>query len=104
MLKKGKIELLSYTAKVRVRTAAGKVKVVTRVIGQDDKPVKLKYFDEVTAMKIVKGTLNRDILQRWLDEERRHKVKKALRKQIKPLITQRDDEDDVDDIESDDDF
>lgn len=96
LLKKGKIELLEHRAKVKVKTTSGKTKTVEKLIGADDKPIKLKYFDEPLAAKIVKQTLNRDMLQRWLDEERRHRVKKALRKQIKPLLPSRsgDDEDD----------
>lgn len=98
MLKRGKIELMSHKAKVRVRGTNGKVKLVERVIGADDKPIRLKHFDIKMAVKLVKGTLNRDMLQRWLDEERRHLVKKALRKQIKPLLPGKSD-DDEDDIE-----
>lgn len=97
MLKRGKIELMSYKTKVKVRGANGKLKLVERLVGADDKPVRLKYFDDKLSIKIVKQTLNRDMLQRWLDEERRHIVKKALRKQLKPLLPNKEDDDDDND-------
>lgn len=81
MLKDKKIELMTDVVEIK----KGK-KTTTMPIGQDDEPVALKYFAENRAIEIVKGTLNRDILQRWLDEETRHKVKRALTKQIEPLL------------------
>ncbi|SRR5579875_2527930 len=97
MLKKGTIELLNYKASLKVRDKkSGRLKKVVKMLGQDDKPIKLKHFDEPTALKIIKGTLNREILERWLDEERRHKIKRALRKQIKPLLPSMDDDDERD--------
>ena len=102
MIKKGMIEFLAIPALVPVRDAkTGKIKKVKRVVGADDRPVKLKYLDEKLAIKIVLSTLNRDILERWLDEEQRHKVKKVLRKQIKPLLStsSEDDEDGGEDVD-----
>jgi hypothetical protein len=96
MLARKVIELFAVKAKIRVRSAStGKVRLVERELGTDDMPIKLKYLDEKLAIKIVLGTLNRDMLNRWLDEERRHRVKKAIRKQVKPLLaTEEDDGDD----------
>lgn len=90
MLAEKKIELLNETVVV----TEGKKKV-KKVIGQDDEEVSLRFLSELKSIEIVKGTLNRDILQRWLDEETRHKVKRALSKQIEPLLnnTKSDDED-----------
>jgi hypothetical protein len=108
MIKKNIIEIMNHTAKVKVRDKKGKVKLVQRLIGQDDRPVRLTYFDEKSAVKIAKETWNRELLQRWLDEERRHKVAKVLRKQIEPLLNKSsdddDDEDDDDGIEDEEDF
>lgn len=104
MLKKGIIKLLEYTATVKVKTKTGKIKLVKKAIGLDDSPVKLKYFDEKTAVTIAKNTYDRDLLQRWDDEETRHKVKKVLRKQIEPLMSSKDDEDEDDYGGVDDDF
>lgn len=101
-LTKGKIELLAVKAQVRVKDTKGKVKTVTRILGADDKPLRLKWLDEKLAIKIVLGTLNREMLQRWLDEEQRHRVKKVLRKQIKPLLAPEGDDEDGDDFEDED--
>ena len=81
MLAEKTIELLSE----KVVITEGRKKI-TKIIGQDDEEVSLKFFNEVKAIEILKGTLNRDILQRWMDEETRHKVKRALKKQIEPLL------------------
>lgn len=81
MIREKKIELLAEPVVIK----EGK-KRITKIIGQDDEEVSLKHFAEVRAIEIVKGTLNRDILQRWMDEESRHKVKRALSKQIEPLL------------------
>jgi hypothetical protein len=98
MLKKKVIELMEYEAKIKIKDPkTGRPKTVTRMVGADDKPVKLKWFDEITAKKIVTETLNRDMLQRWMDEETRHKVKKVLRKQIEPLMNNNKDDDDIGD-------
>lgn len=86
-IKKGVIQLLNEQVTVRVKDKkTGKIKTVKKAVGSDDGTVKLTYFDEKKAIEITKSTWNRDILQRWLDEERRHKVKRALDKQIKPLL------------------
>lgn len=89
MLAEGKIELLSET----ITVSMGKKKV-TKTIGMDDEPVNLKDLSETKSIELVKGTLNRDILQRWLDEETRHKVKRALSKQIEPLLNKTNENDD----------
>jgi hypothetical protein len=99
MLKKGKIELFSAKAKVKVKDARGKIKIVERMVGMDDRPIRLRWFDEKLAMKLARETLNRDILQRWIDEETRHRVKKVLRKQIEPLLPSKEDDEDSDDWE-----
>ena len=81
MLKKGKLEVMA--EKVVVNKGAKKV---TKVIGQDDKKIKLMELPEAKALQVAKGTFDRDLLQRWLDEETRHLVKRALTKQIEPLL------------------
>lgn len=81
MIKEKKIELLNE----KVTVVKGKKKTVM-VIGMNDEPVNLMDFQEDRAVEICKGTLNRDILNRWLDDETRNKVKKALELQIKPLL------------------
>lgn len=103
-LKKGVIELLSETVSVRIRDKkTGKVKTVKKTLGSTDVEMTIKYFDEKKAIDIVKHTFNRDILQRWIDEERRHKVKRALDKQIKPLLNTEREETEEDD-ENEDEF
>lgn len=64
----------------------------TKTIGQDDQPVDLKDLPIDKAIKIAKETLNRDLLQRWADEETRHKVKRILESQIKELTHQPEDD------------
>ena len=88
MLKDKKIELLNETVVV----VEGKKKI-KKVVGMDDEEISLKLFSEARAIEICKDTLNRDILQRWIDEETRHKVKRALIKQIKPLLNEPADKD-----------
>lgn len=87
MLKDKKIELMDE----KVTIKQGKKQVV-QVVGQDDEPISLRSFSESRAVEIVDGTFNRDILNRWLDEETRHKVKKALRKQVEPLLNNKEPE------------
>ena len=89
MLKEKVIEVMN--EKVVVKN--GKAKV-TKIVGLDDSEIDLKVFAEARAIEIVKETLNRDILQRWLDEEMRHKVKRALMKQIEPLLNNTKEEED----------
>lgn len=91
MLETGKIEIMNEKIEVK----SGK-KTITKIVGQTDEEISLKLFSEVKAIQIAKGTLNRDILERWLDEETRHKVKKALKKQIEPLLNEEKSEDDSD--------
>jgi hypothetical protein len=89
-MKEKTIELMDDVVTIK----EGKKKIVKHV-GQDDEEVSLKWFTDSRAIEIVKGTLNREILQRWMDEETRHKVKRALTKQIEPLLNpQKKDEDD----------
>jgi hypothetical protein len=97
MLKKKVIELMAVQVEIKQRTPSGKIKKIVKLVGQDDKPVKLKYFNEVDSVKIVKSTFNREMLQEWLDEERRHRVKKVLAKQLEPLLSKTGTEDDDDD-------
>lgn len=82
MLKAGKIEVLEE----KVSFYEGRKKI-TKVVGIDDEQVVLQQFPEPRAIKIAKETWDRGILQRWLDEETRHKVKRVLEKQIKPLLS-----------------
>lgn len=89
MLKDKTIRLMAE----KIQIKSGKKKI-TKVVGQDDEEIDLKLFAEARAIEIVKETLNRDILQRWLDEETRHKVKRALTKQIEPLLNNTKDEED----------
>ena len=80
MLSEGTIELMAE----KVETKVGKKKVV-KLVGQGDAEVHLKDLEEAKAIKIVADTHNRELLQRWTDEETRHKVKRALDKQMEPF-------------------
>lgn len=80
MLKSGKIVVMAD----KVVVQQGKKKIA-KVVGQDDSEITLEVFPERRAIDIVKNTYDRDLIQRWLDEETRHKVKRALVKQIEPL-------------------
>lgn len=105
MLKKGTIELMEDKVTVRMKDKkTGKVKAVKKVVGTDDRKIKLTWFDVARAVEIAKNTYHRDTLQRYLDEENRHPVKRALEKQIKPLLNDEapdadEDWEDVDDDE-----
>lgn len=88
MIKDKMIQVMSDVVSVKV----GK-KTIKLAIGQDDKELSLQDFSAERAAEIVKQTWNRDMLQRWLDEETRHKVKRTLTKQIKPLLNESKDED-----------
>lgn len=81
MMKRKKIVLLTDT--VEVKKGGKKVKLQ---VGLTDVPIRLRWFDAKRAIEILKNTLNRDLLQRWLDEETRSPVKRALEAQIKPLL------------------
>lgn len=81
-IKNKTLELMA--EKVTLKTSSGKK--VTKVIGQGDDELSLKDLSEEKAIEIVKGTFNRELLQRWTDEENRHKVKRELDKQTKPLL------------------
>lgn len=65
-----------------------------------DAEIHLTDLAEPAALKIAKQTWDRDLLQRWVDEETRHKVKRALLKQIEPLLPSEKskDDDDGDDV------
>lgn len=103
LIKKGVLVLFCEKAKVKVlNKKTGRTKFVTKEVGMDDKPIKLRYFDEKLALKIVKETWDRDLLQMWDDDERRHKVKRALRKQIEPLLASKEDDADEDDFDDED--
>lgn len=61
-------------------------KAKTTFLGEGDKEVRLMDMDdEKKIVEIIKGTFNEKLLVRWLDEENRHKVKRALDAQIKSL-------------------
>lgn len=81
MIEDKKIELLNE----KVSQVKGKKKV-TLHIGMSDEPIHTTDLPERKAIEIIKGTYNRDILQRWEDEETRHKVKRAIAEQVKPLL------------------
>lgn len=78
MVESKKIELMN------IVVVEGKGK--KRVFGQGDDELHIVKIPDATAISIVKDTLNREMLQRWLDEETRSKVKRALEAQIKPLL------------------
>jgi hypothetical protein len=101
MIKKKMIEFMDAKVRVRIKTSTGKVKLEMRQVGTDDRPVRLRYFDEKQAIEIAKNTWDREMLQVWLDEETRHRVKKALTKQVEPLLNKggQDDDDDGDGFE-----
>jgi len=61
-------------------------KTVSKSVGHDDAPIILKELKESEAIRLVKDTFDREQLQVWLDAETRTKVKRALEKQIKPLL------------------
>jgi hypothetical protein len=94
MLKDGTIELMKERTKVKDPKTG---KLVEKIIGADDREISLSFFDDKKAIDIVKNTYNRDILQRWIDEETRHKVKRVLTKQIEPLLNNTIKEDDDED-------
>lgn len=68
-------------------------KQVVKMIGTDDSPIDLKDLTEAKAIKIVKETHRRELLQRWRDAETRTKVKRALTKQLKPLLNTKSEDD-----------
>lgn len=68
----------------RVEQKVGKKKIV-KIIGKTDEPVALKDLDEKRAIEVAGETFNLDMLQRWMDEETRHKVKRAIDKQVKAI-------------------
>ena len=69
---------------------AGEGKKAPKVaLGQADVEVQLTKIEEKKAQEIVAGTFNRELLQRWLDEENRSKVKRALEKRMKDLFGER---------------
>lgn len=69
-----------------------KVKVIEkdqpRYLGEGNREVHLTDLkDEKEAISIIKATFNKKLLQRWTDEETRHKVKRELEAQIKEIDT-----------------
>lgn len=81
MIADGVIELMA--EKVKVKEGG---KTVTKVLGKSDEELNIKHLDEKKAIEVVEATWDRDMLQRWADEETRHKVKRAVDKQLKPLL------------------
>lgn len=92
MLTRGVIKILPDQVQVKFKKA-GKITKKKLAIGEHDKPIALSLFEEKRAIEIVKDTYNRDILQRWEDEETRIKVRKALNKQLAPLLPSESDDD-----------
>jgi hypothetical protein len=81
MIADGTIKFL----KEKVVTMEGRKKV-TKTVGEDDSELHVKDLDEKKAIEVIKATFNRDMLQRWMDEETRSRVKRAIDAQIKPLL------------------
>jgi hypothetical protein len=72
-----------------VKVGAGKKAID---LGAQDVEVHLAEIkDEKKCIEIVNGTFNRDLLQRWIDEETRSKVKRALSARMKDLFEKKDD-------------
>ena len=62
-------------------------------VGQADVEVHLSEIkDEKKCIEIVNGTFDRELFQRWLDEETRSKVKRAISARIKELYGKKDEE------------
>jgi hypothetical protein len=101
MLKDGKLQIMDDQVVVKAKSESGKIAKKKIAVGTYDKKMKLLWFDEKRAVEIIKDTYNRDLLKRWTDEETRSRVKKALDKQIKPLLHSDKEEDEN---ESDDSF
>ena len=80
MIEEGDIEVMEE----KIVEKVGK-KTIVKIVGQTDGPVMLKDFDEKKAVDVVNDTYNVDLLQRWMDEESRHKVKRALDKKLKAI-------------------
>lgn len=81
MIKDGTIEISEMAVKEKV----GK-KTATVELGKSDAEVHLtKIPDEKKCIEIVNGTFDRGLLQRWIDEENRSKVKRALEKRMKDV-------------------
>lgn len=51
----------------------------------DDEELHLSELEADQALEVVKETYNRAMLQRWLDEETRHRVKRAVDKQLRKV-------------------
>jgi hypothetical protein len=88
MLADKQIELLEE----KIITGKGKNKTV-EIIGKSDEELHLSKLPEAKAIELIKGTLNRKMLERWIDEEVRHKVKRALVEQLKPLLPEEEKQD-----------
>ena len=94
-IKEGKLELMA--EKVVVKDGRKKS---TKIIGTTDDELNIMDLPEAKAIEVVKATYNREMLQRWIDEENRHKVKRVLTKQIEPLLnSESNDDDDEEDEE-----
>lgn len=81
MLAEGKIELMSEVVVVKSGS-----KKTSLMIGESEDPLVLKQLEVPKAVKIIKGTFNREMLQRWQDDEIRSTVKKAITEQLDPLL------------------
>jgi hypothetical protein len=86
-LEDGTIELMAE----KVVVQEGKKKT-TKILGIDDNELRLTELPEHKAIKVAKDTFNREILQRWIDEETRHKVKRALVDQLDSVVNPKQDQ------------
>lgn len=100
MVNRGIISVLPDKVQVKVKTKSGNLAKKTMSVGEHDKAIVLSLFDEARAIELVKDTFNRDILQRWDDQETRIKVRKALTKQLAPLLPTEQEADRDDDMET----
>ena len=83
MIEDGDIELVNLKSE-----AKGKAK--PKVIGKDDKELRIKELSAKDAIKVVKETFDRDMLERWQAEETRHTVKKELDKALEKFAPAKD--------------
>lgn len=62
-------------------------KTVKVELGKADVEVHLVAIkEEKKCLEIIAGTFNRELLQRWIDEENRSKIKRALEKRMKDVF------------------
>lgn len=60
-----------------------------KAIGLDDSELHLTDLKDDDAISVASSTFSRPMLQRWLDEETRHKVKRVVEKQLTPLLPEK---------------